>query len=271
MRRPSCAGVDLVVLVMTSLTFDTTEVFILSANSAVTLATASVRAPVSLALTACWCAVFFVLALGACGACAAAFFGVALTAAAFTAGSGVSAPGPARSAGFAAGAFLAAGRDAGLAAAGVFALGSPAILLDGADVTALAAPVLTEAPPAAGPSVFLAVFVTLCFILPSRCLPLAAMACWQFSRRTKVMHKSLARHIKPCRKAMHHKTGIVYTKHCSKPRIKTSLGKFLPINTILLPRSSVSPHFAPKSLPIIWCTPWKTTLRSAPSISSTPL
>ena len=67
------------------------------------------------------------------------------------------------------------------------------------------------------------------------------------------------------------KTRLVYTKHCSSPRIKMSFGRFLPINTILLPRTSFSPHLAPRSLPISWCTPWKTTLRSAPCISSTPL
>src|SRR5450830_1136278 len=67
------------------------------------------------------------------------------------------------------------------------------------------------------------------------------------------------------------KTGLVYTKHCSRPRTKMSFGRFLPINTILLPRTSFSAHFAPRSLPINWCTPWNTTLRSAPCIHNTPL
>ncbi len=44
---------------------------------------------------------------------------------------------------------------------------------------------------------------------------------------------------------------IVYTKHCSRPRIKVSFGRFLPMNTILLPRGSFSGHFAPISVPII--------------------
>ena len=215
MRRPSCAGVDLVVLVMTSLTFDTTEVFILSANSAVTLATGSVRAPVSPALTACCSTVFFVLALGAfgagvfsagvCAACAvcaftagraaaaasdfaaafgaaafesAAFAGAALTATAFfTAGAGGAlatgvTAGLALAAGTAADPFLAAGRAAG----------APALFLVSAEATALTEPVLPAAPATAGLPDFFADFVTVSFILPSRCLPLAAMACWQFSR-----------------------------------------------------------------------------------------
>lgn len=46
-------------------------------------------------------------------------------------------------------------------------------------------------------------------------------------------------------------TTVVYTKHCSSPRIKVSLGRFLPMKTILLPRTSESPHFPPTSVPII--------------------
>ena len=349
MRRPSvlAAGVDFVVFVMTSLTFDTTEVFILSANSAVAPSAALVRAPVSPALTAGCSAVVFIPDCGAGGAlCAllARAFGAALTAvlallevaaltAAFGAGAGLAAVfgaalsagfGAAFTAGFGAGFFdaaagavlsanalvgaalavlmagladaaftaagaalvavLAAGRAAALAAAFGVAAGrafdagasAPAIFLASAAATVLTTPGLRVGAAAAALPDFLTDFVTVSFILPSRCLPLAALACWQFSRQTKAMHENRASHIKPCRhawprKTVHYKTGTVYTKHCSKPRIKTSFGKFLPINTILLPRSSFSAHFAPRSLPIIWCTPWKTTLRSAPSISSTPL
>lgn len=47
------------------------------------------------------------------------------------------------------------------------------------------------------------------------------------------------------------KTAIVYTRHCSKPRIKMSLGRFLPMKTILLAGFSPSSHLPPTSLPII--------------------
>src|SRR4051812_3491320 len=91
MMRPSVfsAGAGLVVLVMTSLTFDTTEVFILSANSALT---GLERTPVSPALTACCCAVFFNAASGR--ALAAGLAAVAATAlSAFAAGAAVLAAG----------------------------------------------------------------------------------------------------------------------------------------------------------------------------------
>lgn len=47
------------------------------------------------------------------------------------------------------------------------------------------------------------------------------------------------------------KAALVYTKHCSRPLINVSFGRFLPMKTILLPRISFSGHFAPMSLPII--------------------
>lgn len=45
------------------------------------------------------------------------------------------------------------------------------------------------------------------------------------------------------------------TKHCSKPCNKMSLGKSMPMNTILLILASPSAHMGPKSLPMSWCTP----------------
>ena len=59
--------------------------------------------------------------------------------------------------------------------------------------------------------------------------------------------------------------------HCSKPCIKISLGKSIPMNTILLIRFSFFSQGCPKSLPINWCTPWKITLRSVPFMCNTPL
>ena len=61
------------------------------------------------------------------------------------------------------------------------------------------------------------------------------------------------------------------TRHCSRPCIKISLGRSMPINTILLVLVSPAAQAGPKSLPISWCTPWKITLRSVPSMFSTPL
>jgi hypothetical protein len=70
----------------------------------------------------------------------------------------------------------------------------PAVLLAGAAPAVLIAPpALRDAAPAAGLLVFLADLVTVSFILPSRCLPLAVMAFWQFSRQTKAMRESPAR------------------------------------------------------------------------------
>lgn len=51
----------------------------------------------------------------------------------------------------------------------------------------------------------------------------------------------------------------------SRPLRMASRGRSTPIKTILVPGVS-SPHLAPMSLPISWCTPWNTTLRSTPSI-----
>lgn len=67
------------------------------------------------------------------------------------------------------------------------------------------------------------------------------------------------------------KTWLVYTRHCSRPVRNVSRGKSFPMKTSLLPRASPSCHGAPMSVPMIWCTPWKMTLRSAPSINNTPL
>ena len=212
MRRTSAftAGADLVVLVMTSLTFDTTEVLILSANSAVTPPTASVRSPVSPALTAGWATVLFF-------AGAAVFAAAALLADTWLAAAGAATlaePAFTLAACFAAaaalflgtavapaaGAFDAvfAGRAAGLAAA--LALGgasdsgagvsTPAILFASAEATAFTTPLFRSGAAALWLPVFLAGFATVSFILPSRCLPLAALACWQFSRQTKAMQGS---------------------------------------------------------------------------------
>ncbi len=62
-----------------------------------------------------------------------------------------------------------------------------------------------------------------------------------------------------------------YTNDCSIPCKRMSLGKSMPMNTILLPRASPSAHCGPRSLPINWCTPWKMTFRSVPFIYRTPL
>jgi hypothetical protein len=43
-----------------------------------------------------------------------------------------------------------------------------------------------------------------------------------------------------------------YANDCSIPCNKMSLGKSIPMNTILLPRASPSAHCGPKSLPINW-------------------
>ncbi len=61
------------------------------------------------------------------------------------------------------------------------------------------------------------------------------------------------------------------TRLCSSPCRKMSLGRSMPIKTILLTRDSPSAHCGPRSLPMSWCTPWKITLRSVPFILSTPL
>ena len=48
---------------------------------------------------------------------------------------------------------------------------------------------------------------------------------------------------------------LAQTKHCSRPCSKMSLGKSMPMNTILLILISPSAHIGPKSLPMSWCTP----------------
>ena len=62
-----------------------------------------------------------------------------------------------------------------------------------------------------------------------------------------------------------------HTRLCSSPCRKMSLGRSMPMKTILLARASPSAHGGPRSLPMSWCTPWKMTLRSVPFILSTPL
>ncbi len=54
------------------------------------------------------------------------------------------------------------------------------------------------------------------------------------------------------------------TRHCSKPCRKISRGRSIPMNTSLLFFFSPGAQTGPRSLPISWCTPWKTTLRSVP-------
>ena len=61
------------------------------------------------------------------------------------------------------------------------------------------------------------------------------------------------------------------TRLCSSPCRRMSLGRSMPMKTILLRRSSPSAHCGPRSLPMSWCTPWKITLRSVPFMYSTPL
>ncbi len=67
------------------------------------------------------------------------------------------------------------------------------------------------------------------------------------------------------------RTKETHTRLCSRPWRKMSLGRSMPIKTILLVRASPSAHCGPRSLPMSWCTPWKITLRSVPFILSTPL
>jgi len=54
------------------------------------------------------------------------------------------------------------------------------------------------------------------------------------------------------------------TRHCSSPCRKMSRGRSSPMNTILLPFFSPAAQAGPRSLPMSWCTPWNTTLRSVP-------
>lgn len=62
-----------------------------------------------------------------------------------------------------------------------------------------------------------------------------------------------------------------YARDRSSPSSRRSLGRSRPMNTILLKRSSSAFQAGPGSLPMIWCTPWKITLRSVPFMFSTPL
>lgn len=62
-----------------------------------------------------------------------------------------------------------------------------------------------------------------------------------------------------------------YTKDCSNPCRRMSLGRSMPINTILLMRGSSAPQAGPRSEPMSWCTPWKMTFFSVPFMNSTPL
>src|SRR5262245_9994258 len=63
----------------------------------------------------------------------------------------------------------------------------------------------------------------------------------------------------------------VLTRHCSNPWMKTSLGRFRPMNTIALARGSSSPQRRPRSPPMSMCTPWKTTRCGLSLRLSTPL
>jgi len=60
--------------------------------------------------------------------------------------------------------------------------------------------------------------------------------------------------------------GYAQTRQASRPSVIRSCGKSMPIKTILLVFFSAGCHLAARSLPIIWCTPWNTTLRSTPFI-----
>jgi hypothetical protein len=56
------------------------------------------------------------------------------------------------------------------------------------------------------------------------------------------------------------------TRQALSPSTIRSCGSSIPMNTILLFFVSIGCHLAARSLPIIWCTPWNTTLRSTPFI-----
>lgn len=61
------------------------------------------------------------------------------------------------------------------------------------------------------------------------------------------------------------------TSDCSRPCRMMSRGRSIPMNTSLLWRCSCGPQAEARSLPMSWCTPWNTTLRSMPCMWSTPL
>jgi len=48
---------------------------------------------------------------------------------------------------------------------------------------------------------------------------------------------------------------FTYTSDCSSPCNRMSLGKSMPMNTILLVRISSGAHAGPRSEPMSWCTP----------------
>jgi len=48
---------------------------------------------------------------------------------------------------------------------------------------------------------------------------------------------------------------LTQTRLCSRPWRKISLGRSIPMKTILLVRASPAAQAGPRSLPINWCTP----------------
>lgn len=58
----------------------------------------------------------------------------------------------------------------------------------------------------------------------------------------------------------------VQARQASRPSVIRSCGRSTPMKTILLVFFSIGSHLPARSLPIIWCTPWNTTLRSTPFI-----
>lgn len=70
---------------------------------------------------------------------------------------------------------------------------------------------------------------------------------------------------RPARSRASHSARVAYfTRQASRPSVIRSCGSSMPMNTILLVFFSTGSHLAARSLPIIWCTPWNTTLRSTP-------
>src|SRR5213075_3148064 len=52
-----------------------------------------------------------------------------------------------------------------------------------------------------------------------------------------------------------------FARHSSRPAMKMSFGRFLPMNTRIDSLLSCFAHGLPMSPPIIMCTPWNTTRR----------
>lgn len=77
----------------------------------------------------------------------------------------------------------------------------------------------------------------------------------------------------PCRAArvVGQGSGRAQARQASRPSVIRSCGSSMPMKTILLVFFSTGCHFAARSLPIIWWTPWNTTFRSTPFMYSTPL